>query len=204
MTECCINTTIVLCPPFLIESYLTSYKPELHSPSLAKGGKMTLDANWLNNILKTSGGRLTAITIAAALFIGLSKNEMIPGVEPWMIAAGYALGLLCGCLALLAGVSAIQKWIAPYNKARSEKRELRLYIPYMTEHELEIIGYLLARNQKTFTCALDGGYAVTLISRGIVRFQPVPRIPSGGHSRDYSRSSVDGPSGSQRHVSQNP
>jgi hypothetical protein len=34
--------------------------------------------------------------------------------------------------------------------------------------ERDIIAYLLAHNQKIFTCAADGGYAVTLISRGIV------------------------------------
>ncbi len=38
----------------------------------------------------------------------------------------------------------------------------------MTEEERKIIAYLLAHNQKTFTAAADGGYAATLLSRGIV------------------------------------
>jgi hypothetical protein len=38
----------------------------------------------------------------------------------------------------------------------------------MTPDERAIIGYLLAENQKTFTCDHDGGNAATLISRGIV------------------------------------
>ncbi|MDX2074361.1 MAG: hypothetical protein SFX19_08380 [Alphaproteobacteria bacterium] len=38
----------------------------------------------------------------------------------------------------------------------------------MTEEERKIIAYLLAKNQKTFTAAADGGYAATLLSRGIV------------------------------------
>ena len=38
----------------------------------------------------------------------------------------------------------------------------------MTTKEREIIAYLLAKNQKTFTAASDGGHARTLLSRGIV------------------------------------
>jgi hypothetical protein len=42
--------------------------------------------------------------------------------------------------------------------------------PQVTEQkeEREIIAYLLAKNQKTFTAASDGGHARTLLSRGIV------------------------------------
>jgi hypothetical protein len=38
----------------------------------------------------------------------------------------------------------------------------------MTAQEKQIIAYLLARNQKTITADQDGGYASTLISRGIL------------------------------------
>jgi hypothetical protein len=38
----------------------------------------------------------------------------------------------------------------------------------MTERERRIIAYLLAKNQKMFTTVQDGGFAATLISRGIV------------------------------------
>lgn len=38
----------------------------------------------------------------------------------------------------------------------------------MTEKEREIIGYLLAKNQKLFIAAHDGGYAMPLISQKIV------------------------------------
>ncbi len=49
-----------------------------------------------------------------------------------------------------------------------EKRKLRQYNPFMTPKEKEIIGYLLAKNLKTFTADSDGGYAATLLSRGII------------------------------------
>jgi hypothetical protein len=43
-------------------------------------------------------------------------------------------------------------------------RDIRL----MTPKEKEIIGYLLAKRQNTFTYTVDGGYASTLISKRIV------------------------------------
>ena len=45
---------------------------------------------------------------------------------------------------------------------------MREYIPHMTRNEKRIIGYLIHHNDKMFTGAVDGGYAVTLISRKIV------------------------------------
>lgn len=42
-------------------------------------------------------------------------------------------------------------------------------IETLTKREREIIAYLLHHNQRMFTCAVDGGHASTLISRGIVR-----------------------------------
>ena len=52
-------------------------------------------------------------------------------------------------------------------KTRAQ-RVVAEYIPYMTPKERDIIAYLLAHNQKMFTNTPDGGYANTLISKGIV------------------------------------
>src|ERR1035438_7219151 len=54
-----------------------------------------------------------------------------------------------------------------YINLRRSKREVERYIPHMTTKEREIIAYLLAKNQKTFLAAIDGGHAATLLSRGI-------------------------------------
>jgi hypothetical protein len=48
-------------------------------------------------------------------------------------------------------------------------RDLRDYIPHMSEKERERIAYLLAKNQKMFQTTFDAGYAATLLARGIVR-----------------------------------
>ena len=59
-------------------------------------------------------------------------------------------------------------WIYHYVNRRREERAVRDYIPHMTEEERRIVAYLLAKNQKSFTGAVDGGRAATLISRRIV------------------------------------
>ena len=44
----------------------------------------------------------------------------------------------------------------------------------LNKHEREIIAYLLDRNERLFTCAVDGGHAVTLFSRKLLN-GPSPR-----------------------------
>jgi hypothetical protein len=62
-------------------------------------------------------------------------------------------------------------------KISREEKEAEDYIPYMTEVEREIIGYLLAHNQKMFTNRPDCGNASTLLARGIVLIAARPEQP---------------------------
>ena len=77
-------------------------------------------------------------------------------------------------LAAVSFVSALYRnfpvvnWLSYRLDKRRKMKWVEAYIPHMTEREKNIIGYLLKNNQKMFTGAADGGYAVTLISRGIV------------------------------------
>lgn len=52
-------------------------------------------------------------------------------------------------------------------EARPEE-DVAASLPYMTAKEREIVAYLLAHNQKMFTNTPDGGYANTLIAKGMV------------------------------------
>lgn len=82
--------------------------------------------------------------------------------------------LISGFLAMASMLAGFFKlfppkiWILHYVDVYRRRRDLRNYIPHMTEHERKIIAYLLYYNQKMFTAEADGGYALTLISRGIV------------------------------------
>ena len=63
----------------------------------------------------------------------------------------------------------MQTWFLFYVNRYRQTREIERYIPQMTKEERNIIAYLLNHNQTTFTTDIDGGHAVTLLSRGIVQ-----------------------------------
>jgi superinfection exclusion protein B len=134
---------------------------------------MTPDPRWLE-ILKASGWQTGAIAIACGLFLLAAHWGLLPPLDPWMTQLAVAGLLLFGCLALASFLSAAWKFFSPrklflhWITIRREKRAARDYIQHMTPKERQIIAYLLAKNQKMFTCATDGGYANTLISQGIV------------------------------------
>lgn len=131
------------------------------------------DSKWLE-ILKASGWQTAAISIACGLFLLIVHWGWLPSLDTWMTLLVAFIMLLCGCLACASFLSAffrffpVQKWLVHWFNIYRAKRELRNYIQYMTPIEREIIAYLLAKNQKTFSAESDGGYAATLLSRGIV------------------------------------
>ena len=147
-----------------------------------------LDPKWLE-ILKSSGGQSTAAATACGslLFngaLGAGCHRLIP----WMIIALSFGLLLFGCLAIVACIAAVynivpvHKWIVEYINDIHTRRDVTKYIPHMTAHERRIIGYLIGKNQKQFAGEADGGYAATLIARGIIISAP----PAQCHSRDFN------------------
>jgi Super-infection exclusion protein B len=134
---------------------------------------MAPDPRWLE-ILKASGWQMAAVAAACGLFLLIAHWGWLPPLDAWMILLAVIVCLICGFLAVASAISAtlkffpMQMWLLHWINRRRAKRAVRDYIPHMTERERTIIGYLLAKNQKTFTAASDGGYAATLISRGII------------------------------------
>jgi hypothetical protein len=134
---------------------------------------MTINPKWLE-ILKASGWQTAAGASACALFLLVAHWGWLPPLEPWMVQlAAFAL-LLLGFLTLASFISSALKvfpasaWFVHWVTIRREKKAAREYIPHMTPKEREIIGFLLAKNQKMLTVDSDGGHAVTLISRKII------------------------------------
>lgn len=127
------------------------------------------DAKWLE-IIKATGPQALAISIATGIFLFLEVTDVFGVLDLWVRPAVTFIFLLSSCLALVAFVKTIgvDKSISIWRKRRANKEAVRRYIPHMTSKEKEIIGYLLSRNQKVFVAATDGGYANTLIARGIV------------------------------------
>lgn len=134
-----------------------------------------VDPKWLE-ILKASGWQTTALAIACGLIVVLVKSEVIPTTDSPLWIALPAIGVLIfGCLSLAAMGSALAKVVKPaaifdrWRLKRHRERAVREFIPYMTDTDRAIIGYLLYHNQKMFQTEQDGGYAAPLISKGIIQ-----------------------------------
>lgn len=132
-----------------------------------------LDPKWLE-ILKASGWQTGAIALACLLFLLAGHWGWLPPLAPWMVQLAAFVMLVTGLLAAASTIIAILKafpvqvWIIRAINIWREQRSVREYIPHMTPHERKIIAYLLAKNQMMLTGGSDGGYAKTLISRGII------------------------------------
>jgi Super-infection exclusion protein B len=141
---------------------------------------MNPDPRWLE-VLKAGGWQTAAVAAACGLFLMAVHLQWLPPLEPWMVLIAAAGLLLFGCLAVASFLSAyfkffpVHEWLSHWVAIHRGKRAARDYIQYMTPKERQIIAYLLAKNQKMFTCASDGGYAATLISRGLL----VPALRRG-------------------------
>jgi len=135
---------------------------------------MTPDPKWLD-ILKASGWKTGAITFAAALLLYGNAKRLFPlSLEPWVVETLIVVGVACACLTLASLGSATVKVYKPQSKLarlvaiRRAKHQVAKGIPHMTPKEREIVGYLLAKNQRMFTNTPDCGEANTLVSKGIV------------------------------------
>ena len=135
-----------------------------------------MDSKWLE-ILKASGWQTLALTIAFGLFIYLVNKGVIPtNNDPLWIALPTLGFLICGFLALARIGSAIDPatHIRIWRHKKRTRDKLKKFIPFMTEKDKEIIGYLLRHNQKVFTYDDTGGYAGSLISKGFIRVVTSP------------------------------
>ena len=134
-----------------------------------------VDPKWLE-ILKAKGSHTAALAIASGLIYVLVIFEIIPTTDSPLWEALPAIGALIFLSLFVAAVGdEVVKITKPADRIgrwclkRREAREIREFIPYMTDKDREIIGYLLHHNQKMFQADQDGGYAAPLISKGIIR-----------------------------------
>jgi hypothetical protein len=134
---------------------------------------MTPDPKWLE-ILKASGWQTAALAVAFGVLLLIIRFGWIVSPDPWFTAF-CALAFLISLSLALASVgreatellqpkARLRHWLAQ----RHQRRMARESIPFMTEREKLIVGYLLAKNQKMITADRDGGHASTLISKGIL------------------------------------
>ncbi len=139
-----------------------------------------MDSGWLV-ILKASAWQLLGISVALGVFQYLLWTEFIPPSTSPLFVYGLPLAILISAgLGLASLIEQVTKWAtAEFKKqreARDQDREIakhqrkfREHIPYMTESELAIYGYLLKHRRKSFTAEMDGGHAASLYKRGFIQ-----------------------------------
>jgi len=133
---------------------------------------MSVDPKWLE-ILKASGWHTTALTAASGVILYLGTKKRLPvAPDSRVVETAEILFVVFGFLSLANIASHFAKPLGNSTRrwwaVRQAKRQVEKSIPSMSSKEREIIGYLLANNQKMFTYTIDGGYASTLISKRIV------------------------------------
>jgi hypothetical protein len=134
---------------------------------------MAADPRWLE-ILKSSGGQSFALAGASGGLLLVMYFRVVPPLDPPWIHVVIGLFLLCSLLWAVSVLSWLNRffsprvWILHWHRLRQERTAVERYIPHMSDREKAIVAYLLAHNQKIFTADSDGGYATTLISRGVV------------------------------------
>ncbi len=133
-----------------------------------------VDPKWLE-ILKASGWQTTALTLACIVIVVLIKQDIIPtDNSPLWVAIPSIFGLIFGFLSLAAIGDTFVKAFKPNKRfmqwlwRRNKVKEVSSFMPYMTDDDRKIIGYLLYHKQKTFQADSDGGYAAPLISKGVI------------------------------------
>lgn len=143
-------------------------------------GENELDSGWLA-ILKASAWQLLGLSLALSVFWLLLRVEILP---PWdsifviyclplaiLITAGLGLASLVEQATKLA-TAALKK----HREAREQdqritehQRKFIEHIPYMTDNELAIYGYLLTNSRKSFTAEMDCGHATSLYKRRFIQ-----------------------------------
>ncbi len=128
---------------------------------------------WLSNLLQTKAWK--TLSLAAGCFVLLRMDAAalisLSSVTRESLIVVGTLSTIMAATSLLRSIYdyfPLHTWLARKVARYRAARGLRDYIPFMTEHERRILAYLIAHNQKTFTAALDGGYAATLLARNIV------------------------------------
>ena len=170
-------------------TFLLCHAIELYLKAFLRGKDHTLTElrNWGHNVASLAeAAKVNDLSLGAPSYETLSHvAEAGVAIEARYIVTGFKtvptiealsdvaqeLDDLVGRALANKGVSIRQeKFEKPlHNTDQDEERRIEQELEELTEQDREILGYLLHHNQRVFECALDGGNARMLISRGIVR-----------------------------------
>lgn len=137
-----------------------------------------MDSGWIKALelpAKITGG-LFAASVLIWIVDG-SSTLNLDDIGSWMRPLVVVLMILTGCLFVSSIIPQLWQSTESYRFKRriTAQHEVRVRrfkedIPYLTEKEKKILGYLRHHKQKRFTGASDAGHATTLLSKGYIRF----------------------------------
>jgi Super-infection exclusion protein B len=128
---------------------------------------------WLTTFLQTRAHKALALAVGCGVLYWIHKSGVFV-FEPAVLQTVVVVGVLSAAMTVTSAIRAaytaypLHMKIGRWFTRRRFARQLRDYIPHMTDNEKRIIAHLIEHNQKTFTVDIDGGHATTLMSRGIV------------------------------------
>jgi len=126
------------------------------------------------------------LPVASSLFLIISTMFLLTASDSALLKLGmsrvltdyrWVVGLLFVIALTWLVVTALiwlGKWFYRQCQVSKAKRRVETEIAQMTPREREIVSYLLANDQRVFTNTIDGGYAVTLISKKIIACALLP------------------------------
>ncbi|URK88435.1 superinfection exclusion B family protein [Rhizobium sp. RCAM05350] len=130
--------------------------------------------------LKASPWQTGAIAFACGLLLFLSSIEITPNLNSPLKLTIWAVLLFSASLTLAALAESLKDLAVQALTKRRVRQQIKLsqeafrqYVPFLSDKERQIFGYLLEKRVKTFTGDHDGGYAGTLIARGFIRYAGV-------------------------------
>src|SRR5258708_6319367 len=139
------------------------------------------DPKWLE-LLKASRPQAAALCVACVVVLFAPRMGLVDTLSDWVLLPALFAGVLSGGLSLFSLWRSTYKvfpahvWLVRYLNIRRKKKEIREYIPFMTDKDREIIAYLLYFNLKMFEADSDGGNASLLISKGVITLKTHPQL----------------------------
>jgi hypothetical protein len=121
--------------------------------------------------------RAAAFAVAGAILLSLNAWGTLPFELPsWALPIIGVITVVAAAIAILDlmktlvfALGATIKWLGELWTERQARCRVLRYLDTLSPREKEILGYLLARNERSIISALDGGYAQPLVAKGILR-----------------------------------
>ena len=130
------------------------------------------------------GATLRALTprgtvpLAVTGWVLLTVNAVAMPLPGTVTVAALVVAVLCTSFVATSAVAALsQYYVLPKYRRYRDQQRIEGELAFLTEREREILGHLLAHNQRAFEVLPDGEEAATLIAKGFVRL-PARHAPA--------------------------